>query len=42
LASETNYTLNATTRQWKRQLAAKAAAETARAYVTETLLTNAN
>jgi hypothetical protein len=35
LASETNYTLNATTHQWKRQLAAEAAAEAARASVTE-------
>jgi len=39
LASETNYTLNATTHQWKRQLAAEAAAEAARASVTEKLLT---
>jgi hypothetical protein len=35
LASETNYTLNATTYQWKGQLAAEAAAEAARASVTE-------
>jgi len=42
LASETNYTLNATTHQWKRQLAAEAAAEAARASVTEKLLTNVN
>jgi hypothetical protein len=42
LASETNDTLNATTHQWKRQLAAEAAAEAARVSVTEKLLTNAN
>jgi len=39
LASETNYTLNATTHQWKRQLAAEAAAEAARACATERVVT---